>query len=143
MKKWLLFGLIGIGLVIVVLISLFITYSDFNDEWRICEIDEDCIFVSNPPCYCGPNVINLKNLRDYNTHLVINRAISLTQGFVACADCIKIAETEPYCNLKKRCDQRINCEKTCDMLQERVKYYENPEEINFYLNQSGCECDFS
>ena len=144
MKKWLMFGLICIGMIALIVTIIFLSYKDFNQDWISCEIDEDCFFVPNPPCFCNHRVVNSKSMGAYNTHIMLYKAISLFQlRHVDCARCDKIEEVEPYCNLNKICSTRINCKKTCDLLEMKIKQYDNPEEINFYLNQSGCECDFS
>lgn len=147
MKKWLMLGLIGIGVITLIVTIIFLSYSDFNQNWKSCENDKDCIFVTpTGPCYsnCGDvRVINKGSSFNYRLHYFVDELINKKNYYGVLCECtMKVFKTEPSCNQEKVCYERINCEKTCDLF-DKIGSQLGEESFAFYLNQSGCECDFS
>ena len=120
LKKILKTTLIATSVLLVFLAIVLTTHIDFNEEWSVCEIDEDCVLIDRPSgCCgfsCGEHSINTKYERAYNTHKIIKNMAPPCLCSRCLFDLMERA-AKPYCNEENKCsikfaEKRIQENKT-------------------------------
>lgn len=128
--KRILLGIILVGLVT----SFGYCKEKVDSEKYLCEIDKDCILFEPNCCRgCSPSSsVNKSYLDDLKSERD-KKCASFTDECPQ-VECMPIAY-EAYCNEKKVCDKRIDCNRTCELME--ISGFD----FNYAKEHGGCSCE--
>lgn len=144
-NKFIKITLIAIVCVAIILISFLLIYkgglfrSEFKQEWKSCNNDQDCSLVNTPGCCScsGGDAINSKFIEEYDGYRRSNTRMCWS---VACSICLlsfKVARcVDNKCIATDTCTNDSDCSSVdCSRLNSGVKSGYQP-----YCIENKCKC---